>query len=112
MLSIGISFATLSNLNLKKISKVLIVTVNRLILFPAIVMAIFFVTGITRVMPNAHQIMLIILLGAGAPSAVVVTQIAQIYDKDENQSSLINVITMICSIFTMPALIWIYELIF
>lgn len=112
MLSIGISFATFTGLNLRKFSKVLLVTLHRLIIFPAIMLAVFFVTGMTRLLPDAHQILLIVLLASGAPSGVVVTQIAQIYGKDEQQSSLINVFTMIASILTMPALIWIYECIF
>ena len=53
--------------------------------------------------------MLITLLGAGAPTGVVITQIAQLYDKEADHASLIGVFTMLCSIVTMPALIWVYE---
>lgn len=95
MLSIGISFATFSSLNLRKLSKVIFVTVHRLVVFPAIMLLIFFIIGVTKFLPDAYQIILIVLLASGAPSGVVVTQIAQIYGKDENQSSLINVFTMI-----------------
>lgn len=109
MLSLGISFATLTNLNLKKITRVLLVSANRLIVYPAIMLAIFVFTGLTNVTPEAHQILLITLLAAGAPSAVILSQIAQINGKETDQISLINVFTMLCSIVTLPALIWVYE---
>ena len=40
---------------------------------------------------------------------MVVTQIAQLYDKDADEASLIGVVTMACSLLTLPSLIWVYE---
>ena len=109
MLSIGISFATIAHLDLKKMSRVLVVALNRLIVYPLIMLAIFLLLRLNTLLPGAQQIVMITLLGAGAPTGVVITQIAQLYDKEADHASLIGVFTMLCSIVTLPALIWVYE---
>lgn len=109
MLTIGISFATLSSLDLGHFSRVLLVAAHRLVLYPAVILGLIMASGVLTWYPGAHQILLITLLAAGAPSGVVVTQIAQIYGQEEDQASLINVFTMLCSILTLPALVWVYE---
>ena len=109
MLSIGISFATIAHLDLKKMSRVLVVTLNRLIVYPLIMLAIFLLLRLNTLLPGSQQIVMITLLGAGAPTGVVITQIAQLYDKEADHASLIGVFTMLCSIVTMPTLIWVYE---
>lgn len=110
MLSIGISFATLKELDLKRISRVLGVTFFRLILSPLVMLAIFLLLRLHTLFPSAEQILLITILGAGAPTAVVVTQLAQLYDREIDHASLIGVATMMCSLVTLPALIWVYEM--
>ena len=72
-------------------------------------MAVFLLLRLDTLLPGARQIVLITLLGAGAPTGVVVTQIAQLYDKDDDEASLIGVVTMACSLLTLPSLIWVYE---
>jgi len=109
MLSIGISFATISHLDLKKISRVASVAVLRLILSPLAMMLIFLTLRLHTLLPGAQQILLITLLGAGAPTGVVITQMAQLYDKEADHASLIGVFTMLCALVSMPALIWVYE---
>ena len=109
MLSIGISFATIAHLDLEKMSRVLVVALNRLIVYPLIMLAIFLLLRLNTLLPGAQQIVMITLLGAGAPTGVVITQIAQLYDKEADHASLIGVFTMLCSIVTLPALIWVYE---
>ena len=109
MLSIGISFATIAQVDLKKMARVAVVTAHRLILYPLLMLAVFLLLRLNTLLPGAQQIIMITLLGAGAPTGVVITQIAQLYDKEADHASLIGVFTMLCSIVTMPALIWIYE---
>lgn len=109
MLAVGISFAAITRLNTRRLSGALWVALHRLILFPLVMLAVFLLTGLTAVLPGARQILLITLLAAGAPSGVVVTQIAQIYGKDEEQASTVGVLTMLGSLVTLPGLIWVYE---
>ena len=109
MLTIGVSFATLKGLDLKKFSKVLAVTGFRLILSPLLMLAIFLALRLHTLLPDAEQILLITILGVGAPTAVVVTQLAQLYDQEVDHASLLGVVTMLCSLVTLPTLIWVYE---
>ena len=72
-------------------------------------MLIFLTLRLHTLLPGAQQILLITLLGAGAPTGVVITQMAQLYDKEADHASLIGVFTMLCALVSMPALIWVYE---
>lgn len=109
MLSIGISFATVQKIDAKRIFRILLVTVHRLVFYPLLMMAVFLLLRMDTLLPGAHQIMMITTLGAGAPIGVVITQMAQLYDKDPDYASFMAVVTMVCSIVTLPALIWVYE---
>ena len=40
---------------------------------------------------------------------ILFTEVAPLYDRDADEASLIGVVTMACSLFTLPALIWVYE---
>ena len=58
---------------------------------------------------EAEYILLIVLLATSAPSAVMVTQLAQIYDRDAKYASVINIMSVIFSIVTMPLIVLLYE---
>lgn len=109
MLSIGISVATIKSIDVKRIFRVLAVTLHRLTLYPLLMLAIFLLLRLDTLFPGAHQIIMISTLGAGAPIGVVVSQMAQLFDKDPDYASFMAVVTMLCSVITMPALIWVYE---
>lgn len=109
MLSVGISVATIKSIDVKRIFRVLVVTLHRLILYPLVMLAIFLLLRLDTLFPGAHQIIMISTLGAGAPIGVVISQMAQLYDKDSDYASFMAVVTMLFSVVTMPALIWVYE---
>ena len=77
----------------------------RLILFP-------FFAGLERtgLHPDAEYILMIVLIATAAPAAAMVTQLAQIYEKDSRYASVINVMSVICCIITMPLMVLIYEM--
>lgn len=81
----------------------------RLILFPVIAVFLFAITGMTGMHAEAEYILLIVLLATSAPSAVMVTQLAQIYDRDAKYASVINIMSVIFSIVTMPLIVLLYE---
>ena len=62
------------------------------------------------VVPNGEIILLITLLGTITPSASTVTQMAQIYEKDSEYASIINVVTTLVCILTMPIMVYLYKL--
>ena len=54
--------------------------------------------------------MLVALIPAFAPAANVVAQFSQIYDLDAKYAGLINAVTMLLCIVTMPLLIAVYQM--
>ena len=78
----------------------------RLIVLPFI----FVYSGIDHIAPNGTSILLISLLAASAPSASTVTQFAQIYDNNPGGASVINAMSVILCVVTMPLMIMIYNM--
>ena len=52
---------------------------------------------------------MIVLLAACAPVAVMVTQLSQIHGKDARYASVINIMSVIFCIVTMPLMVFLYE---
>ena len=82
----------------------------RLILFPLIAAIAFAGLERTGLHPDAEYILMIVLIATAAPAAAMVTQLAQIYEKDSRYASVINVMSVICCIITMPLMVLIYEI--
>ncbi len=82
----------------------------RLIAFPAAAVLIFIIVGRMGIHPDAEYILLIVLLAAVAPAATMVTQVAQIYDMDSRYASVINVMSVIFCIITMPLMALCFEM--
>lgn len=61
-------------------------------------------------MENAKTILLISLLAVIAPTAVTITQMAQLYKRDAAYASSINVFTTLVCIVTMPLMVMLYML--
>ncbi|WP_243158595.1 hypothetical protein ACFLKA_11635 [Clostridium caseinilyticum] len=56
--------------------------------------------------------MLISLLTTITSSASTVTQMAQIYEKNTEYASVINVVTTIVCILTTPIMVWLYQMVY
>lgn len=82
----------------------------RLILYPLLGVAVFGILGKTGIHPDLEYILMIVLLATAAPAAAMVTQLAQIYDKDVKYASVINVMSVIFCIATMPMMVLLYEM--
>ena len=81
----------------------------RLVLFPVITILIFALSGAERLHPDAEYILMVVLLATSAPVAVMVTQLAQIHGRDARYASVINVMSVISCIVTMPLMVLLYE---
>ena len=53
---------------------------------------------------------MIVLLATAAPAAAMITQLAQLYNKDVKYASVINVMSVIFCIVTMPVMVMLYEM--
>ena len=86
-----------------------LISAFRLVIFPVIVAVLFAFVVRTGIHADAENILLVSLLAASAPAAVMVTQITQIYDGDARYASVINVMSVIFCIISMPLIVLLYE---
>lgn len=94
-----------AEINFKKALKnkrLYFVTFLRLIACPIIIMLFLKVFLMFAEVNNASNIMLIAYLASITPSASTITQFAQIYEKDAEYSVVINAVTTILGVITMP----------
>lgn len=82
----------------------------RLIIFPVIIAVLFAFAVRLGIHPDAEYILLVSLLAASAPVAVMVTQLTQIHGGDARYASVINVMSVIFCIVTMPLVVLLFEL--
>lgn len=102
----------IGNMDLKWVftrKRAYLISFFRLILFPAVTAVLFAFVVRLGIHPEAKEILLISLLAASAPAAVMVIQLLQIHDKDAGYASVINVMSVIFCIVTMPLIVLLYE---
>lgn len=85
-----------------------LIVLLRLIILPVIVLGVFLALRLHNLLPQAKEVLLIVLLAAAAPSASTVTQFAQLYHNKPFEASIINALSILLCIFTMPMVILIY----
>lgn len=86
-----------------------LISALRLVIFPVIIAVLFAFVVRLGIHPDARYILLVSLLAACAPVAVMVTQLTQLYDGDARYASVINVMSVIFCIITMPLIVLLYE---
>lgn len=84
----------------------------RLIFYPVIAAVCLGCLGRMGIHEDAEYILMIVLLATAAPAAAMITQLAQIHNKDVKYASVINVMSVIFCIVTMPLLTMLYEVFF
>ena len=77
---------------------------------PLAAVALLKLSGLAHLVPDGQTILLVSLLATCTPSASTITQMAQIYGKDADYASAINVVTTLLCIFTMPLMVALYQL--
>lgn len=102
----------IGNMDLKWVftrKRAYLISLFRLIIFPAVTAVLFAFVVRLGIHPDAKEILLISLLAASAPAAVMVIQLLQIHDGDAGYASVINVMSVIFCILTMPLMVLLYE---
>ena len=90
----------MAGMNFKKIlgyRRLWLVTALRLVGIPLAAVALLKLSGLAHLVPDGQTILLVSLL-------------AQIYGKDADYASAINVVTTLLCIFTMPLMVALYQL--
>lgn len=110
MLITGMSVGGMTTAKIRKYRRVAMVTVLRLIVMPFLSCAVLKYSGITDMVPNGEMILLVTLLAAATPSASTLVQFAEVYDRNAEYASVINVVTTMLCIFTMPLIVAYYQM--
>lgn len=103
----------IGNMSFKQIfayKRIYIVAFIKMIVCPLIILILLKYSGMANLSSNGKTILLISLIATITPSASTVTQMAQIYDKNGEYASVINVVTTIVCIITMPIMVLLYQI--
>ncbi len=87
-----------------------LVSFLRLIALPVVIVLLVGITGVEKLHPDGWNIMLIVVMQSSSAVAAVVTQFAQIYDKDGAHAGTINVMSVLFCIITLPLMVGMYQL--
>lgn len=109
MLIIGMNFARMDLKSLFRSKRVYLVLLLRMIVFPLLTMSLLKLLRLESLTSNARDVLLITNLAAMAPAGATVTQFAQIYHREPEYASAINVLTTLSCIITMPLMVALYE---
>lgn len=106
----------IGNADLKKVflnKRAYLICLGRLVVYPLAVTLVICLSGVLRLHPEAPNILLIVVLTAGAPAAVMVTQFAQMYRTDEEAefSSVVNILSTVLCLLTMPCIAYLYQMV-
>lgn len=110
MMVTGMLIGGMSIKRIFSFKRVWLVAALRLLLVPLIVIPLLKFTGINQLAANGTSILMITLLATTTPSASTIVQFAQIFDKDAEYASSINVITTMLCIITIPLMVTLYQL--
>ena len=86
------------------------IVLGRLVLYPALFAVLVCLSRITFWMEGARQVLLVTMLAACAPVAVTISQMADLFGADSRKAGVLNVLSVVFSILTMPLMIGLYEI--
>ena len=111
MLITGIVLGTMSFKKILSYKRIYMITAFRLLLFPSIYLLLISILSRIEGFLDNPVLFLVTFLSAMAPSAANVSQFAILYGKEEEYASCINIFTSLCTILSMPILLYISGLI-
>ena len=86
------------------------IAILRLVVYPVLGVAFIRFSGVAGLVQNGEMILMITFLAMTTPVATTITQMAQVYGKNAEYASAINVITTLACIITMPVMIMLYQM--
>ncbi len=113
MLAVGMVLAGVDFKMLRAYKKLPLVTVLRMLVLPLALLALFKLTPVgllATLSPNGSMVLLVILMAAASPTALVLAQLVQACHKDFAYCSAISVSSLIFSIVSLPLIVFLYNL--
>ena len=111
MLITGIVLGSMSFKKIVSYRRIYMVTAFRLLFFPFIYLLLISVLSRIDGFLDNPVLFLVTFLSAMAPAAANVSQFAILYGKEEEYASCINIFTTLCTIISMPILVYLSGLI-
>ncbi|MDO4357300.1 MAG: AEC family transporter [Clostridia bacterium] len=90
--------------------RVPLICLLRLILYPAVMLVIYRFTPLKDMAADGETILLVSFLAAAAPTASSVTQLAQVYGGDSEYAGVINMVSTLLCIVTLPLMVLLYQI--
>ena len=106
MLITGIILGSMSFKKILSYRRIYMVTAFRLLFFPFIYLLLMSVLSRIDGFLDNPVLFLVTFLSAMAPAAANVSQFAILYGKEEEYASCINIFTTLCTIFSVPILVY------
>lgn len=106
MLITGIILGSMSFKKILSYRRIYMVTAFRLLFFPFIYLLLISVLSRIDGFLDNPVLFLVTFLSAMAPAAANVSQFAILYGKEEEYASCINIFTTLCTIISMPILVY------
>ena len=106
MLITGIILGSMSFKKIVSYRRIYMVTAFRLLFFPFIYLLLISVLSRIDGFLDNPVLFLVTFLSAMAPAAANVSQFAILYGKEEEYASCINIFTTLCTIFSVPILVY------
>ena len=103
----------IGSMNLRRIlvyKKLPLIVALRLLVLPLITLFAFRASGLAGWVKDGNTILLISFLAAAAPCASTVTQMSQLYGHNGEYASLINVVSTLLCVVTMPVMVFLFQL--
>ena len=112
MLIIGMTIAKQDLLSVFKMKRAYLVAFGRLVVFPAVILVILYVSGYLNGHPEHLILFQIAFLAVSAPPAATVSQLAVMYDRDAVNASIYNVMGVAGCVVTMPVMMYLLQTLF
>lgn len=110
MIILGMLIGSMSFNQIFAYKRIYIITFLKMVVCPLTILLLLTYSRMASLLSDGKTILLISLLATITPSASSITQMAQIYGKNEDYAGVINVVTTIICIITMPIMVWLYQI--
>ena len=110
MIIVGMLMADLKMEDFRAYRRIWKPTLFRLVVLPLALVLLAKLLHISALNPQGETLVMTALIPAFAPAANVVAQFSQIYGRDAKYAGLINAVTMLGCIVSMPLLIAVYQM--
>lgn len=112
MMLIGMVIAGIDIRSVFTHKKAYLISFGRLVALPILCMLLLYMTGFVQSHPSMRPIFMVITMGAAAPSATTIVQLAVLHDRDAAKAGIYNVMSTILCVVTIPLIILIYQVLF